>query len=125
MNSSGDKCRISTNHQTKHKQNSKSELMTKLPKFFLTISLASFALGAVVCLGNLDVHPSWAVAVPAGAIFFGLFLNAYVLQGEVAKFDEEVAKNLQAAQIAAGMSNTKVEKVAEPKTGELQLAVPH
>jgi hypothetical protein len=66
--------------------------MTKLPGFFLAVSLTAFAVGAVVCFGNLNVHPSWAVAVPTGAIFFGMFLNAYMLQGEAVKFDEEAAK---------------------------------
>ena len=100
--------------------------MTKLPKFFLTISLASFALGAIVCLGDFNVHPSWAVALPTGAIFFGLFLIAYILQGEVAKYDEEVAKNLQAAQVvSSGTNNPKVAQVSPAKPNELQLAIPH
>jgi len=72
--------------------------MTKLPKFFLTISLACFAVGAVVCLANIGVHPSWMVSMPAGAIFFGLFLNAYILQGEVAKFDEETQMRIRMAE---------------------------
>ena len=71
--------------------------MTKLPKFFLTISLTCFAVGAVVCFGNIEVHPSWMVSMPAGAIFFGLFLNAYVLQGEVASFDEETLMRIRIA----------------------------
>ena len=99
--------------------------MTKLPKFFLIISLASFALGAVVCLGDFNVHPSWAVALPTGAIFFGLFLNAYILQGEVAKYDREIAENLQAAQIASRMNNTKVEQLSAANPSDLHLALPH
>ncbi|MEY2430065.1 MAG: hypothetical protein QOJ40_2950 [Verrucomicrobiota bacterium] len=83
--------------------------MTKLPKFFLAISLAAFAVGAVVCFGNLSVHPSWAVAFPAGAIFFGLFLNAYMLQVEVARFDEEEAKKRQLAMIGRANRTTRQE----------------
>ena len=63
--------------------------MTKLPKFFLIVSLTTFAVGTIVCLTNVNVHPCWMVALPLGAVFFGLFLNAYLLQGEMTKFDEE------------------------------------
>jgi hypothetical protein len=66
--------------------------MTKLPKFFLTVSLTTFALGTIVCFTSLTVHPSWMVAMPLGAVFFGLFLNAYMLQSETAIFDEEEAR---------------------------------
>jgi hypothetical protein len=97
--------------------------MTKLPKFFLIVSLVSFALGAVVCVGDLDLHPSWAVAVPVGAIFFGLFLIAYMLQGEVAKFNEEAAKNAQQALSQVPMNKTKVEDKTSPKQATFQLAM--
>jgi hypothetical protein len=97
--------------------------MTKLPKFFLIVSLVSFALGAVVCVGDLDLHPSWAVAVPVGAIFFGLFLIAYMLQGEVAKFNEEAAKNAQQAISQVPMNKTKVEDRTSFKQATFQLAM--
>ena len=57
--------------------------MTKLPKFFLIVSLATFAVRTIVCLTNVNVHPSWMVALPLGAVFFGLFLNAYLLQARL------------------------------------------
>ena len=62
--------------------------MTKLPKFFLTVSLAAFALGFATVSGN-NIAPAWAVAMPMGAIFLGWFLVAFMLQNEVARFDEE------------------------------------
>jgi hypothetical protein len=71
--------------------------MMKLPKFFLTLSLAAFATGMIACFGNVHWHPSWFVALPAGAIFFGLFLIAYVLQNETARFDEEAEARLDHA----------------------------
>ena len=66
--------------------------MTKLPKFFLTVSLATFVVGTIVCFTDIDVYPSWMVALPLSAVFFGLFLNAYMQQGEMAIFDEEEAR---------------------------------
>ena len=71
--------------------------MMKLPKFFLTLSLAAFATGMIACFGKVHWHPSWFVALPAGAIFFGLFLIAYVLQNETARFDEEAEARLCAS----------------------------
>src|SRR5690348_2552629 len=85
--------------------------MTKLPKFFLTISLACFAVGAVACFGNIEVHPSWMVSMPAGAIFFGLFLNAYVLQGEVAGFDEETQLRIRIAENSTAKSGDAERKL--------------
>src|SRR5437870_5092066 len=62
--------------------------MTKLPKFFLTVSITAFAV-AFATVGSDNVAPAWAVAVPIGAIFLGWFLIAFMLQNEVAQFDEE------------------------------------
>jgi hypothetical protein len=67
-------------------------VMKKLPKFFLTVCLTAFAVAAVVGFINIKAHPPWAVALPAGAIFYGLFLSSYMLEDEVEKFDEEEAK---------------------------------
>ena len=83
--------------------------MTKLPKLFLTISLSAFAAGAVVCFSNFNLHPSWAVLMPAGAIFFGLFLNAYMLQEEVEKFDEEEAKKRRLAMMGRATPTARQE----------------
>ena len=97
--------------------------MRKLPKFFLTVSLTAFAVGAVVCFTNINVHPSWMVALPAGAIFFGMFLNAYMLQEEAARFDEEAAQNLQMALMSNARSETKPEGKQDPKRLILKLAM--
>ena len=62
--------------------------MTKLPKFFLTVSVAAFAVGFATISTN-NIAPAWAVAMPIGAIFLGWFLIAFMLQNEVAQFDEQ------------------------------------
>ena len=62
--------------------------MTKLPKFFLIISVTAFAVGFAT-ISSHNIVPAWAVAMPIGAIFLGWFLIAFILQNEVAQFDEE------------------------------------
>src|SRR5438552_14312444 len=62
--------------------------MKKLPKFFLTVSVTAFAVAFATVAGD-SLAPAWAVAMPIGAIFLGWFLIAFVLQNEVAQFDEE------------------------------------
>src|SRR5437868_49863 len=62
--------------------------MTKLPRFFLTVSVAAFAVGSATA-GSNNIAPAWAVAMPIGAVFFGWFLIAFMLQNEAAQFDKE------------------------------------
>ena len=68
--------------------------MTKLPKFFLTVSVTAFAV-AFASVSSNNIAPAWSVAIPIGAIFLGLFLIAFMLQNEVAQFDEETRLRLE------------------------------
>src|SRR2546423_495784 len=70
--------------------------MTKLPKFFLTVSVAAFAVGFATISSN-NMAPEWAVAMPIGAIFLGWFLIAFMLQNEAAQFDEETHSRAELA----------------------------
>ena len=65
--------------------------MTRLTKTYLTIALACFASGMLFMTGAINVvdTPWLYVALPAGAIFFGLFLIWHMLEKEVASFDAE------------------------------------
>ena len=71
--------------------------MTKLPKAFLAVSLTAFAVGSVVTFGSPEIPVGWTVGMPVGAIFFGLFLVTFMLQKEVARFDEEELRRLELA----------------------------
>src|SRR5213593_1989489 len=62
--------------------------MIKLPKFFLIVSVAAFAVGFATISSN-NIAPAWAVAMPIGAIFLGWFLIAFMLQNEAAQFGAE------------------------------------
>ena len=71
--------------------------MTRLTRFFLALSLTAFAAGLVVCFTNINAHPSWSGALPAGAISFGLFLISFMLEKEMAGFDTEETRRMQLA----------------------------
>ena len=72
--------------------------MTRIPKALLAVSLAAFAVASVVTFGSSEIPVGWTVAMPAGAIFFGLFLLTFMLQKEVASFDEEERARLGLAE---------------------------
>ncbi len=57
----------------------------KLPNILLAASVICFIAGVV---GGM--HPDgWAVGIPFGAVFLGLFVVVKMLGKEAAKFDEE------------------------------------
>ena len=69
--------------------------MTTLTKNLLAISAAGFAVGSVIDFGGFKLNPAWMVALPLGAVFFGLFLISFMLEKEMAGFDEEEEGKLQ------------------------------
>ena len=72
--------------------------MSKLSKCLLAISLTAFVAGFVGVLGDAAIPVAVSVGMPVGAIFLGLFLVAYILEGEMAKFDAEEQSRLALAQ---------------------------
>src|ERR1700691_5599088 len=66
--------------------------MTTLTKTLLAISMMGFVGGSIIDFGGLNLNPAWTVALPFGAVFFGLSLISFMLEKEMAKFDEEEAK---------------------------------
>lgn len=69
--------------------------MTTLTKTFLATAVIGFIVGSVIDFSNLTTDPKWTVAMPLGAVFFGLFLISLMLQREMAAFDQEEAKRLE------------------------------
>lgn len=65
--------------------------MSKLTKTLLGASLVLLAAGLLFVTGLIDTERvvAFYVALPTGAIFFGLFLISKCLEREVAGFDEE------------------------------------
>jgi len=71
--------------------------MTTLSKTLLTISAAGFAAGGAIDFGGFNLNPSWTVVLPAGAVFFGLFMISAMMEKEMAAFDAEEARRLERA----------------------------
>lgn len=70
--------------------------MTTLSKILLAVTPAGLAGGGVIdfyC--NANVNPLLPAVLPVGAIAFGAFLIVFMLEKEMAKFDEEEAKKRQ------------------------------
>src|SRR2546423_1779382 len=87
--------------------------MTKLPKFFLTVSLTAFAVGFAT-VSSSHIAPAWAVAMPIGAMCLGWFLIAFMLQNEVARFDEETRVRSELMKRYAPAMLPLVETPSEP-----------
>jgi hypothetical protein len=75
--------------------------MRTLPKFFLTISISALVLGFIVTFSGAAFAPAWTMALPVGAVSLGLFLIAFMLQNETARFDEEERLKLKLAERAS------------------------
>jgi len=65
--------------------------MKKFTKVLLALTIVNFALGVLVSVGIIDASHFVDVALllPAGAVFFGLFLIWHVFEKEIAAFDAE------------------------------------
>jgi hypothetical protein len=70
-------------------------VMTTLPKTCLAVSAMGFVAGGIVDFGGFNVIPAMTVALPLGAIFFGMFMITLMMEREMAKFNEEAAGKLQ------------------------------
>lgn len=81
--------------------------MSKMTKTLLVLSLSCLALGLVFVTGLINVGEVVALyaTLPAGAIFFGLFLISLSLQTESALFDQE--QRTRTAGIAPPVPATK------------------
>lgn len=69
--------------------------MTHLSKFLLTAAIAGLGGGSVIDFYYVKANPALAAVLPLGAIAFGLFLIVFMLEKEVAKYDEEQGRKMQ------------------------------
>ena len=89
--------------------------MTRIPKALLAVSLTAFAIGGVAAYGNPEIPVGWTVAMPVGVVGLGLFLLTFLLQQEVARFDEEERARLDLADRYAARPG-KAAAIAVPTT---------
>lgn len=78
--------------------------MTKVTKSLLVLAVAGLAAGVAFNSGLVNVQNASAqyVALPAGAIFLGLFFISIMLEKESATYDQE-----QQAALAAALRQTQ------------------
>lgn len=69
--------------------------MTTMSKTLLSLTVTGLVAGGVIDFGRLNLNPSWEVVLPFVAIAYGLFMISFMLEKEVAKFDEDESKRLQ------------------------------
>jgi hypothetical protein len=75
--------------------------MTTLSKSLLAVCVTGTAAGIIIDSTGFNLNPAWTVALPFGAVFYGLFLISFMLEKEAAKFDAEAANELRLLQPAA------------------------
>jgi hypothetical protein len=87
--------------------------MTILSKALLTTAVTGLAGGIIIDYHAAYGVPPLSAVLPLGAIASGLFLIAFMLEKEVATYDQEQAKKLPSlksnASIPAQKKNTNVQ----------------
>ena len=63
--------------------------------------MAGFAVGGIIDFGGFSVISELTVVLPLGAVFLGLFMISFMMEKEMAGFDEEEAGKLQLIRCAA------------------------
>jgi hypothetical protein len=85
--------------------------MTKTTKLLLGLSIAGVAMGVAFISGLVNVHnPAFYVALPGGAICFGLFLISKMLEKETALYDQDQRAALSKVAQVSGRRYEQIEK---------------
>jgi hypothetical protein len=63
--------------------------MTKLSKTLLAVAVMGFVAGGIFDFCGFNVNPACYVALPLGAVAFGMFIISLMMEKEMSKFDEE------------------------------------
>ena len=66
--------------------------MNKLSKILLFAAATLFLAGLIICFAAVHISVQWAVALPLGAVMFGLFLIVRTFEKEMAGFDRDEAR---------------------------------
>ena len=66
--------------------------MTTISKTILAASVTGLVAGGIIDYSGFHLDAAWAAVLPLGAIFYGMFLISFMMEKEVAKFDEDEAK---------------------------------
>jgi|SRR5476651_1887362 hypothetical protein len=88
--------------------------MTRLSKTLLTVAVTGIGAGGILDFGGFKLNPAWTVVLPFGAIAYGMFLISFMLEKEVAKFDEDEAKELKLIQDSYAIPVPEAKPAVEP-----------
>lgn len=101
--------------------------MSKMTKTLLVLSVVFLAVGIAFVTGLVNVGDAVAlyVTLPAGAIFFGLFLISLSLQAESAFFDEEQRLSSKKINLATPTGRKPCCEPKEARKEELATAHAH
>lgn len=92
--------------------------MKTVQKLLLTFAAIGLVIGLPVTFSHTEPALAWAFALPAGAVFFGLFLISLVWQKEMAKFDEGERSKLEPLRrYRSPVSDTGNKRAAESPHG--------
>jgi hypothetical protein len=87
----------------------------------MAISAGGFAAGGIIDFGGFSVIPEVTVALPLGAVCFGLSIISLMMEREMAKFDVEEAKKIEpflrkesAGSKSKNRENIKFETASKP-----------
>jgi hypothetical protein len=64
----------------------------------MAVSAVGFVAGGIIDFGGFSVIPQVTVALPLGAVCFGLSIISLMMEREMAKFDAEEAKKIEPLQ---------------------------
>jgi hypothetical protein len=64
----------------------------------MAVSATGFAAGGIIDFGRFSVIPEVTVALPLGAVCFGLSIISLMMEREMAKFDVEEAEKIEPLQ---------------------------
>jgi hypothetical protein len=76
--------------------------------------MTGLVAGSIIDFSGFNLNPAWTVVLPVGAIAYGLFLISFMLEKEVAKFDEDEAKELQLIRDSYPAPKPNPKPAAEP-----------
>lgn len=95
--------------------------MTTLSKTLLTIAILGLAVGGIVAYFGDAASPVALTAVlPLGAVAFGSFLIVFVLQKEVACYDQEQAMKGPAPECNTAAEPAQSNANSRPAAGQLK-----
>ena len=94
--------------------------MTHLSKILLAVAIVGLGGGSILDFCYVKASPALAAVLPLGAVAFGLFLIVFMLEREVAKYDEEQARKTQLNESNTAPDSSRTALTAQPMMARLK-----